>query len=77
MAPLARTSGRASLITLSAWYDPELVATHATWGNCIAKTLVFPTKNGMGRRVFHFKLSLQLAYCLAKGVFPCRVKLKE
>ncbi len=53
------------------------VAAHAAWGNCIAKTLVFPTNDGMGRRVFHLKLSLQLAYCLAKGVFPCQVKLKE
>jgi hypothetical protein len=39
--------------------------------------LVFPTKNGMGRRLFHLKLSLQLAYCLAKEVFPCQVQLKE
>ena len=49
MASLARTSGRASLIALSAWYDPELVAAHVAWGNCIAKALVFPTNDGMGR----------------------------
>ena len=65
VAPLARTyKSWASLITLSAWYDPQLVAACAAWGNCIAKHASLPTKNGMGRHA-----SFQKQIFLGSSIF--------
>ena len=46
------------------------MAVHATWENCIAKTLVFPTNDGMGRARRHPQCYIVVSGALEGPVTP-------